>query len=179
MYRAIDEAIFEKIVGASTSKEAWDILEKVFRGAIRVKQMRLQTLRGELKSMKMKDSEDVSSYITRVQTVANQLKRNGETLMDVRVMEKVLRSLNDDFENVVCATEESRNLEEMTIDDLTDSLEAHEQRKKKKKQEGLEESLHSKMAIKEDKVMYLQHNQGIDMDTEVVVMETTMKRGDK
>jgi len=40
----------------------------------------------------------------------------------------------DDFENVVCAIEESRNVEEITIDDLTGSLEAHEQRKKKKKQ---------------------------------------------
>jgi len=34
LYRAADEAIFEKIVGASTSKEAWDILEKVFKGAV-------------------------------------------------------------------------------------------------------------------------------------------------
>jgi len=42
--------------------------------------MSLQTLRGELKAMKMKDSEDVSSYITRMQTVANQLKHNRETL---------------------------------------------------------------------------------------------------
>jgi len=73
-----------------------------------------------------------------VQTVANQLKRNGETPTDARVVEKILRSLTDDFENVGCAIEESRNLEEMTIDDLSGSLEAHEQRKKKKKQEVLE-----------------------------------------
>jgi len=153
LYRTIDEGIFEKIVGASTSKEAWDILEKVFKGAVPVKQMRLQTLRGELDAIKMKNSEDVSSYITRVQTVANQLKRNGETLTDARV-----RSLTDDFENVVCAIEESRNVEEMNIDDLAGSLEAHEQRKKKKKQEVLEEALQTKMTIKEDKVMYMQHN---------------------
>jgi len=39
--------------------------------------------------------------------------------------------LTDDFENVVCAIEESRNLKEMTINDLGASFEAHEQRKKK------------------------------------------------
>ena len=122
--------------------------------------MRLQTLRGEFEAMKMKESEDVSCYITHVQTVANQLKRNGEILTDARVMEKILWSLTDDFENVVCATEESRNLEEMTIDDLSGSLEAHEQRKKKKKQEVLEEALQAKMIIKEDKVMYVQHSRG-------------------
>jgi len=54
----------------------------MFKGDVRVKQMRLQTLRGELEVMKINDSEDVSSYITRVQTVANQLKHNGETLTD-------------------------------------------------------------------------------------------------
>jgi len=42
--------------------------------------------------------------------------------------------LTDNFENFVCVIEESRNLEEMTIDDLAGSLEAHEQQKKKKKQ---------------------------------------------
>ena len=123
--------------------------------------MRLQTLRRELEAMKMKDSKDVSSYITCVQKVVNQLKRNGETLTNARVVEKILRSLTNDFENVVCAIEESRNLEEMTIDDLLGSLEAHEQRKKKKKkQEVLDEALQTKMTIKEEKVMYAQHNRG-------------------
>jgi gag-polypeptide of LTR copia-type len=73
LFRAVDELGFEKIVGTTTSKEAWDILEKVFKGADRVKQVRLQTLRGELESMKMKESESVSDYITYVQAVVNQL----------------------------------------------------------------------------------------------------------
>jgi len=56
LFRAVDESSFEKIVNATTSKEAWDILKKVFKGADRVKQVRLQTLRDELESMKMMDS---------------------------------------------------------------------------------------------------------------------------
>ena len=88
LFRAIDESGFEKIANAITSKEAWDILKKVFKGADRVKQVRLQTLRGELESMKMMESESVSDYITRVQTVVNQLNRNGEKLTDARVVEK-------------------------------------------------------------------------------------------
>lgn len=65
MFQAVDESGFEKIAGAKTSKEAWDTLEKSFKGVDRVKQVRLQTLRGELETMKMKESEGVSDYITR------------------------------------------------------------------------------------------------------------------
>jgi gag-polypeptide of LTR copia-type len=133
LFRAVDELGFEKIAGPTTSKEAWDILDKVFKRADRVKQVCLQTLRGELKSMKMKESKSVSDYITRVQAMVNQLILNGEVLTDARVMEKILRSLTDNFENVVCAIEESKDLAMLTVDELVGSLEAHEQRKKKKR----------------------------------------------
>ena len=73
LYQAVDESGFEKISSAKSSKEAWDILEKAYKGDGRVKQVQLQTFRGELKSMRMKEIEGVAEYITRVETVANQL----------------------------------------------------------------------------------------------------------
>ena len=51
LFQAVEPG-FEKIAKATTSKEVWDTLEKVFKGIDRFKQVRLQTLRGELKSMK-------------------------------------------------------------------------------------------------------------------------------
>jgi gag-polypeptide of LTR copia-type len=133
LFWAVDESDFEKIIGATTSKEPWDILEKVFKRADRVKQVRLQTLRGELESMKMKESKSVSDYITRVKAVVNQLIRNGEALTNARVVEKILRSLTDNFENVVCAIKELKDLAKLTVDELAGSLEAHEQCKRKKR----------------------------------------------
>ena len=101
LFRVVDESGFEKIASATTSKEVWDILGKVFQGADRVKQVRLQTLCGELESVKMKESESVSDYIMRVQTVVNQLNQNREMLTEMRVVEKILRLLTNNFENVV------------------------------------------------------------------------------
>ena len=159
LFRAVDESGFEKIARATTSKEAWDTLEKVFKGTDRVKQVHLQTLRGKLESMKMKESENVSDYITRVQTVANQLNRNGEMFPDTRVVEKILRSLTDNFKNVVCAVEESKDLAKFIVDQLASSLEAHEQCKKKK-EETLDQALQTKASIKDEKVLYTQNVQG-------------------
>ncbi|CAI8588308.1 unnamed protein product [Vicia faba] len=44
LFRAVYESALEKIAGSTTPKEAWDTLEKAFRGADRVKEVRLQTL---------------------------------------------------------------------------------------------------------------------------------------
>jgi gag-polypeptide of LTR copia-type len=127
LYQGVDEVGFEKVAEA-TSKEEWEILQTTYNEANRVKQIRLQTLRGEFKMLRMNNTEGVSSYITRVQTVTNQLKRNGESLSEQRVVEKILRSLIDTFENMICAKEESKDLTELIVDELTDSLLVHEQR---------------------------------------------------
>ncbi|KAJ1378008.1 hypothetical protein SESBI_48289 [Sesbania bispinosa] len=121
LYRAINESGFEKIANAKSSKVAWDTLGKANKGYERVKQVRLQTLRGELENMRMKESESVSEFITRVETVVNKLNRNGESLSSNRVVEKILRSLTDDFENIVCAIEESKDLSTLTLEELAGS----------------------------------------------------------
>jgi gag-polypeptide of LTR copia-type len=102
----------------------------------------------------MNSTEGVSDYITRVQTVSNQLKRNGENLSEQRVLEKILRSLIDTFEDVVYAIDESKDLAELTVDELAGSLLAHEQRKKLKKKESLEEALQTKVVLKK-KALYM------------------------
>ena len=94
--------------------------------------------------MRMKETKGVAEYITQVETVANQLTRNRKTLPASRVVEKIRRSLTNDFENVVCAIEESKDLSMLTVEELVGSLEAHEQRKKKKKAEPLNQLLQMK-----------------------------------
>ena len=88
-----------------------------------------------------------------------QLNRNGEMLPDTRVVKKILRSLTNNFENVVCAIEESKDLATFTVDELAGSLEAHKQRKKKK-EETLDQALQTKALIKDEKVLYSQNIQG-------------------
>ena len=64
LYRAVDEFGFEKIANVMSSKEAWDILEKAYKGDNRVMQVRLQTLRGELERVRMKEVEGVAKYVS-------------------------------------------------------------------------------------------------------------------
>ena len=78
-------------------------------------------------------------------------------MIDARVEEKILRTLTDNFESIVCAIKESKDLATLTFDELVSSLKEHEQRKKKK-EETLEQALQTKASIKDEKVLYHQNS---------------------
>ncbi|KHN13960.1 hypothetical protein glysoja_043155, partial [Glycine soja] len=73
IHQCVDDAHFEKIAGAATSRETWKIWEK-----------------------------------------CNE--------------EKIPRTLNPKFNHIVVAIEESKKLEEITVEELQGSLESHEER---------------------------------------------------
>ena len=80
----------------------------------------------------MKASDSISDYFTRVVTVSNKLKRNGEELKKEKIIVKILRLVDSKFDHIVVTIEETKNLEDMTIEQLQGRLQAYEEKLKKK-----------------------------------------------
>jgi hypothetical protein len=143
IYQSVDEDTFEKISNATTTKEAWDKLQTCNKGVEQVKKIRLQTLRGDFERLFMEESESIFDYFSRVLAVVNQLKRNGKDVDEVKVMEKILHTLNPSFDFIVTNIEENRDLKTMNIKQLMGSLQAYEEKQKRKikQKEAMEQLL--------------------------------------
>ncbi|XP_010555050.1 PREDICTED: uncharacterized protein LOC104824636 [Tarenaya hassleriana] len=150
IYQGVDEVTFELIASATTSKEAWEILKKSYEGVDKVKKIRLQSLRSQFESIQQGNSESISDYISRVITIVHQMSTNGETLKDVRVVEKILRSLDSKFDSVAVVIEESKDLYTMTVEELLGSLKAFEDRlnRRKGEEKSIEHALEAKLSLK-------------------------------
>ncbi|CAJ2638211.1 unnamed protein product [Trifolium pratense] len=114
--------------GYDTSKDIWDAMKKKFEGNARVKRSHLQALRREFETLEMRSGEGVTEYFSRVMTVANKMRTYGEEMSDVKVVEKILRSLTEKFNYIVCSIEESKDIDALSIDELQSSLIVHEQK---------------------------------------------------
>ncbi|CAL9005605.1 unnamed protein product, partial [Prunus brigantina] len=128
LFQAIDRTILGTILVKDTSKQIWESMKKKFEGSARVKRSHLQALRREFETLEMKAGEGVSEYFSRVLFVANKMRTYGEQMQDVTVVEKILRSLSEKFNYVVCSIEESKDIDQLSIDELQSSLIVHEQK---------------------------------------------------
>ncbi|XP_058726874.1 uncharacterized protein LOC131598275 [Vicia villosa] len=130
---AVDSGNFDRISHAELAKEAWDILVKYHEGGEKVKVVKLQTLHRQYDLLLMGEDENVAEYVSKAQKPVHLMKGCGETLTDKMIVEKVMRTLTPHFDHVIVAIQESNKVEDLKLEDLVGSLEAHEIRIVEKK----------------------------------------------
>ncbi|XP_049346101.1 uncharacterized protein LOC125810676 [Solanum verrucosum] len=68
--------------------------------------------------------------------MSNKMRFYGEKMTDVTIVEKILGSMTPKYDYVVCSIEESKDIDELSLDELQSSLLVHEQKMNRK--EGVE-----------------------------------------
>ncbi|CAM8923724.1 unnamed protein product [Rhodiola kirilowii] len=126
IFSAVDENVMKLIINFEVAKEAWDILQTAFEGTDKVRNSRMQAVTTKFEEMKMKESESIAEYNTRVLELSNEASALGKPIDEDRLVSKVLRSLPPRFAMKVTAIEEMHDISKLKLDELTGSLRTYE-----------------------------------------------------
>ena len=127
---------FHRISHITIAKEAWEILETTYEGTKKVKDTKLQMLTSRFKELKMSEDESFDSFYSKLNEVVVGKFNLGEKMEDSKIVRKILRSVPESFHAKVTAIEESKDLDDIKVQELISSLQTYElslpnQRKRK------------------------------------------------
>ena len=117
---------FHRISHITIAKEAWQILETTYEGTKKVKDTKLQMLTTRFKELKMSEDESFDSFYSKLNEVVISKFNLGEKMEDSKIVRKILRSLRERFHAKVTAIEESKNLDDIKVQELIGSLQTYE-----------------------------------------------------
>jgi hypothetical protein len=123
--QALSPSEFAKISNYESAKEAWQILETTYEGTKHVKSAKLQMLISKFKEIKMLEEETFGEFYSKMGDMRNSIVSLGKPISDVKLIRKILRSLPERFRIKVTTIEESKDLEEVKIEELVGSLQAY------------------------------------------------------
>jgi hypothetical protein len=123
--QALSPSEFAKISNCESAKEAWQILETTYEGTKLVKSAKLQMLISKFEEIKMLEEETFGEFYSKMSDLRNSMVSLGKPISDVKLIQKILRSLLERFRIKVTTIEESKDLEEMKTEELVGSLQTY------------------------------------------------------
>ena len=116
---------YHRISHITVAKEAWEILETTYKGTKKVKDTKLQMLTTRIEELKMSEDKSFDSFYSKLNEVVVKKFNLGEKTEDSKIVRKILQSLLESFHAKVTAIEESKDLDDIKVQELTGSLQTY------------------------------------------------------
>ncbi|KAA3484560.1 Retrovirus-related Pol polyprotein from transposon TNT 1-94 [Gossypium australe] len=91
-------------------------------GDERIRGMQVLNLVHDFELQKLKESEIIKEYSERLLNIANKIRLLGSSLVDSRIVEKILVTLPKRFEATITALENTKDMSKITLAELLSSL---------------------------------------------------------
>jgi hypothetical protein len=114
------------ISNCTEAKLAWDILQVIHEGNMKVKIAKFQLLMSKFENLRMDEKESITEFHGRIQEIANQVARLEEPIAEKTLVLKVLRALPERFRTDVKAIRQSHDVSTLSLDELMGNLETVE-----------------------------------------------------
>lgn len=125
---SLNKKVLAKVLNCKNAKDLWQKLETIYARDSKVKKAKLQTLRVQYEGLKMKEDENITEYLERVDEVVNVIRGLRETIEDIYIVDKVLRKLPMAYNPMASTLEYRQNTENITLDELYGILTTYELR---------------------------------------------------
>ena len=97
-------------------------METTYEGTKKVKDTKLQMLTTQFEELRISEDESFDSFYSKLNEVVISKFNLGEKTKDSKVVRKILHSLLESFRAKVTAIEESKELDEIKVQELIGSL---------------------------------------------------------
>ena len=126
LFNAITNEEFKKISSTETTNEAWTILQTTYEGTKTVKDSKLQRLTISFEEIKMEEDESFDEFYAKLKDIVKLAFNLGETILELKIVRKVLRSLPERFHAKITAIEESKDTDKIPLTELVGNLQTYE-----------------------------------------------------
>ena len=126
LFSTVTNEEFKKISSIETTKEAWTILQTTYEGTKVVKDSKFQRLTTSFVEIKMEEDESFDEFYAKLKDIVNSAFNLGETILEPKIVRKVLRSLLERFHAKIIVIKESKDIEKIPLTELVGNLQTYE-----------------------------------------------------
>ena len=108
------------------AKETWTILYTAYEGTKAVNDSKLQKLTTSFEEIKMEEDESFDEFCAKLKDIVNSAFNLGETILEPKIVRKVLRSLPKKFHAKITIIEESKDIDKILLTELVGNLQTYE-----------------------------------------------------
>lgn len=129
IFQSIPESLILQVGELTTANKVWVAIKSRHLGADRVREARLQTLTAEFDRLKMKETETIDDFVSKLSEISSKSASLGENIDQTKMVNKFLSSLpRKKFIHMVASLEQVLNLNDTTFEDIVGRLKAYEER---------------------------------------------------
>jgi broad specificity phosphatase PhoE len=122
LLRAVPPEMVRTLAAKDCAKTAWETIKTMRLGSDRVREAKAQTRRREWEDLRFKSGESIEDFAMRLTAIMGDLELLGDPVDEYKAVLKFLRVAPKKFRPMVMAIEQTVDLRELTIEDLTGRL---------------------------------------------------------
>ena len=122
LFSAVANEEFKKLSSTETAKEELTILQTTYEGTKAVKDSKFQRLTTSFEEIKLEEDESFDEFYAKLKDIVNSIFNLGETILEPKIVRKVLRSLPERFHAKITAIEKSKDIDKIPLTELVGNL---------------------------------------------------------